>query len=100
MKKCKKELEEKINKVRRDILVLETLGIKPNYSELSRIYNIDRRTIQKYKDGYLKNKETKNRKSKLEPLKNEIKEKLELPGATITGVYQYFNKDEKIWYIY
>lgn len=96
MRKSISELEEKLNKVRSDILVLETLGIKPNYSELSRIYNVDRRTIQKYKDGYSKNKETKNRKSKLEPLKDEIKEKLELPGATITGVYQYFNKDEKI----
>lgn len=96
MRKNKNELEEKINKVRSDILILETLKIKPNYSELSRIYKIDRRTIEKYKDGYSKNKETKNRKSKLEPLKDEIKEKLELPGATITGVYQYFNKDEKL----
>ena len=67
MRKSISELEEKLNKVRSDILVLETLGIKPNYSELSRIYNVDRRTIQKYKDGYSKNKETKNRKSKLEP---------------------------------
>ena len=28
-------------------------------------------------------------------LKNEIKEKLELPGITITGLYQYFSKDNK-----
>ena len=75
MRKSINELEENLNKVRSDILVLETLGIKPNYSELSRIYNIDRRTIQKYKNGYSKNKETNNRKSKLEPLKDEIKEK-------------------------
>ena len=75
---------------------METLGIKPNFSELSRKYKLDRRTIKKYRDGYFKNKEIKNRKSVLEPIKEEIKEKLELPGTTITGVYQYFNKDKKI----
>ena len=96
MKRNKDELEEELSKIRKEVLILETLGIKPNYSELSRLYNIDRRTIQKYKDGYRKIKEIKNRKSKLDDLKNQIKEKLELPGATITGVYQYFNKDKKI----
>ena len=96
MKKTKNELEEKLNEVRKEILILETLGIKPNFSELSRKYKLDRRTIKKYRDGYFKNKEIKNRKSVLEPIKEEIKEKLELPGTTITGVYQYFNKDKKI----
>ena len=96
MKKNKNELEKILNEIRKKILILETLEIKPNYSELSRKYKLDRRTIKKYKDGYFKNKEIKNRKSVLESLKEEIREKLELPGATITGVYQYFNKDKNI----
>ena len=96
MKKNKNELEKILNEIRKEILILETLEIKPNYSELSRKYKLDRRTIKKYKDGYFKNKEIKNRKSVLESLKEEIREKLELPGATITGVYQYFNKDKNI----
>ena len=96
MKKTKNELEKKLNEIRKEILILETLEIKPNFSELSRKYNLDRRTIKKYKDGYFKNKEIKNRKSVLEPIRDEIKEKLELPGATIVGVYQYFNKDKNI----
>ena len=77
MKRNKDELEKKLNKIRKEVLILETLGIKPNYSELSRLYGVDRRTIKKYKDGYKNFKEIKNRKSKLDNLKDQIKEKLE-----------------------
>ena len=70
---------------------MKTLNIKPNYSELSRKYKIDRRIIKKYNNGYEK-KITRNRKSKLDMYINDIKEKLSLPGATITGVYQYFKE--------
>lgn len=75
---------------------MKTLNIKPNYSELSRIYKIDRRTIKKYNNGYCRENIKIIRKSKLDNLKNEIKEKLELPGITITGLYQYFSKDNNI----
>ena len=34
------------------INIFKTMNIKPNFSELSRIYGIDRRTIKKYYDGY------------------------------------------------
>lgn len=49
-----KEYKEKIEKLKQELLILKTLKIKPNYSELSRIYKIDRRTIQKYNNGYSK----------------------------------------------
>lgn len=75
---------------------MKTLNIKPNYSELSRIYKIDRQTIKKYNNGYCRENIKIIRKSKLDNLKNEIKEKLELPGITITGLYQYFSKDNNI----
>lgn len=91
-----KEYKEKIEKLKQELLVLKTLNIKPNYSELSRIYKIDRRTIQNYNNGYCKENTKRIRKSKLDDLKDEIKEKIELPGITITGLYQYFKKDKDI----
>lgn len=69
---------------------MRTLNIKPNYSELARIYKCDRRTVKKYNTDFIEIKQKRNRTSKLDSIKEEIKEKLSLPGATITGTYQYF----------
>ena len=46
--------------------------------------------LEKYNNGYSKENIERNKKSKLDDIKKEIKEKLELPGITITGLYQYF----------
>ena len=86
---------EKIEKIRKELLILKTLGLKVNYSELQRIYHIDRRTIKKYNNGYEKPKERK-KKSEISKIKEEIKEKLEIPGTTISGVYEYFKENYKI----
>lgn len=91
-----KEYKEKIEKIKQELLVMKTLNIKPNFSELSRIYKIDRRTIKRYNEGYSKENIKTIRKSKLDKFKDEIKEKLELPGITITGLYQYLSKEEDI----
>ena len=91
-----KEYKEKIEKIKQELLVMKTLNIKPNFSELSRIYKVDRRTIKRYNEGYSSKNTKVIRKSKLDKFKNEIKEKLELPGITITGLYQYLNKKEDI----
>lgn len=90
------EYKNKIEKIKQELLIMKTLNIKPNYSELSRIYKIDRRTIEKYNNGYCREHIKIIRKSRLDDLKKEIKEKLELPGITITGLYQYFSKDKDI----
>lgn len=90
------KLKEKIEKLKQELLIMKTLNIKPNYSELSRIYKIDRRTIEKYNNGYCRENIKTIRKSKLDDFKDEIKEKLELPGITVTGLYQYFSKDKNI----
>lgn len=88
------EKEEKVNKLKQELLIMDTLNIKPNYSELSRKYKIDRRTIKKYNEGYEGKKSNRDKKSILDKYKDEIKEKLALPGITINGAYQYFsNKD-------
>ncbi len=91
-----KEYKEKIKKIKQELLVMKTLNIKPNFSELSRIYKVDRRTIKRYNEGYSRKNTKVIRKSKLDKFKEEIKEKLELPGITITGLYQYLNKKEDI----
>ena len=83
-----KEYKEKIKKIKQELLVMKTLNIKPNFSELSRIYKVDRRTIKRYNEGDSSKNTKVIRKSKLDKFKNEIKEKLELPGITITGLYQ------------
>ena len=46
------ESKEKIKKLKQELLIMKSLKIKPNYAELSRIYKIDRRTIEKYNNGY------------------------------------------------
>ena len=91
-----KEIKEKIEKLRQELLIMKSLKIKPNYAELSRLYKFDRRTIEKYNNGYSRENLKRNKKSKLDEIKGEIKEKLELPGITISGLYQYFKKEKNI----
>lgn len=87
----------KIIKLKQELIILKTLNIKPNYSELGRNYNLDRRTIKKYDTGYEGKPKNRNRISKLDMYKEDIKEKLDLPGSTISGTYQYFkDKDNTI----
>ncbi len=81
-----------------ELLCLETNGIKPNYSELARIYGKDRRTIKK---EYLGLKAEGNRKKKisiLDKYKNLIHEKLSVPGTNKKAVYMFIimNVDDKI----
>ena len=65
------------------------LKIKPNYSELARKYECDRRTVKKYNEGYEGKPKKRKCISKLLKYKDEIKEKINYVGATKTGVYQY-----------
>lgn len=81
-----------MEKIIGDLRIMDTLGIKPNYSELSRKYGIDRRTIKKYHLGYAGKPKNKNKKSKLDKYFEEIKQKINLAGATIKGTYKYFQK--------
>ena len=86
-----------MEKVIGDLAIMDTLDIKPNYSELSRKYKVDRRTIKKYHLGYEGKPQNKNKTSKLDKYSEEIIQKINLTGATIKGTYKYFqNKYEKI----
>lgn len=75
-----------------DLRIMDTLGIKPNYSELSRKYGVDRRTIKKYHLGYTGKPKNKNKKSVLDKHSEEIIQKINLIGATIKGTYKFFQK--------
>ena len=96
MQRIKEEKKEILEKLRRELLILKTLNIKPNCSELHRLYNIDRRTIKKYYNGYEKPKQRETKTSEISKIREEIKEKLTIPGTTIAGVYEYFKEDYKI----
>lgn len=88
----------KIVELKQELIILKTLGIKPNYSELGRNYNIDRRTVKKYNNGYEGKPKTRMKISKLDRHIEEIREKLDLPGSTIIYcTYQYIKeKDDNI----
>ena len=73
--------KENIKKLRQEILIMDTLNIKPNYSELARIHKCDRRTIKKYNNGYTKENIKREKTSKLDKYKKEIIDKLKLPRS-------------------
>ena len=81
-----------------ELLCLKTENIKPNFSELSRIYGIDRRTIKKQYLGLINEKEKKKKISVLDKYKDLIKEKLEIPGSNKKAVYMFIvmNVDNNI----
>lgn len=71
------------------------MSIKPNFSELSRIFGKDRHTIKKMFIG----KETKEKKKKISELEqhaDEIKKVLSNPGVNIKGTYWYFKTEKNI----
>lgn len=61
---------------------LETFDLKPNYSELGRIYGIDRRTAKKRYNG-IEHKNTRVKSSRLDKHFELIKEKLKTPGTNM-----------------
>ena len=63
----------KLNKLKQELLIMKTNNIKPNYAELARIHNCDYRTVKKYDNGYEGKPTTRNKKSRLDKYKHEIK---------------------------
>lgn len=81
-----------------ELLCLKSENIKPNFSELSRIYGVDRRTIKKQYLGLTTERKKKKKISVLDKYKGLIKEKLEIPGSNKKAVYMYIsmNIDDNI----
>ena len=80
------------NKLKQELMILKKNELKPNYSELARIHKCDRRTVKKYDNGYGGKPKTRKKRSRLDKYEEEIKSKLELPGTTIKGTYEYFKQ--------
>jgi len=80
------------NRMKTQLEIIKMNEIKPNFSSLEREYGYDRRTIKKYYEGYAGKAKTRERRSKLDSYREEIEEKMQIVGVTITGVYQYIVK--------
>ena len=65
-------------------------GIKPNFSDLSRRYKVDRKTIRKYyvSGGIPKRKQVK-KSSKYDRYRDEIVELMDKPSVTKKAVFRY-----------
>jgi len=77
----------------KQIEIIKEAGIKPNYSELSRMYGVDRRTVKKYFEGYEGRPTKRNKPSKLDKYYYEIKEMLLKEGITIRAVYEKLKEE-------
>ena len=73
--------------------ILKLSNIKPNFSELARLYDLDRRTVKRYYDGYEGKPKHHNKSSRLDEHYDLIKTKHSLRGANVSAVYEYI-KDE------
>lgn len=73
-----------------ELSCLKMMNIKPNFSDLSRRYKIDRHTIAKYyREGGKFIKKRKNQNSVYDKYLNEIIEILSQPGVSKVAAYQY-----------
>ena len=69
--------------------ILKLTNSKPNFSELARIYDVDRRTVKKYYDGYEGKPKHRVKPSILDKHMELIKEKLLIKGTTVRAVYEF-----------
>ena len=74
-----------MDNLRKELVILRELGIKVNYAELARKYNCDYRTVKKYNEGYDGKAKTRSRDSRLDKYKEEIREKVNIPGSNINA---------------
>lgn len=64
------------NNFKGELAVMDSLDIKPNYAALGRKYGMDWRTVKKYHNGYEGRPDKRNKGSKLDEYRNEIKDKI------------------------
>ena len=69
--------------------ILRMNDSKPNFSELARMYEMDRRTVKKYYDGYVGKPAHHNKSSRLDKYETLIRNKLAIKGTTVKAVYEY-----------
>lgn len=72
-----------------ELLLMKSMGIKPNFAALSREYGMDWRTVKKYYDGYEGKPRRRNKSSQLDQYKEVIKDKLTIKRITVKGVHEF-----------
>ena len=73
-----------------ELAYFKMMHLKPNFSDLSRRYRVDRHTIAKYyKNGGKVIKKRKNQISKYDDFNEEIFELLSQPGVTKVAAYHF-----------
>ena len=75
-----------------EFVIMDSMGIKPNYAALGRKYGMDYRTVKKYHNGYEGRPRTRNKGSRLDEYSKEITDKLEIKRLTVRGVYEFMVK--------
>ena len=85
-----------MNNIQGEILIMKTMNIKPNFAELSRVYDLDYRTIQKMYNGIEKQKVGRKKGSFWERYITDIKLLSRIQGITKKSMYQWLkmNKEE------
>ena len=78
-----------MEEMRKELLILRQLSLKPNFAELARKYHCDWRTVKKYNSGYLGKSKHRDKKSALDKYRNIITEKINKPGDNKKAVYEY-----------
>ena len=76
-----------------EFVIMDSMGIKPNYAALGRKYGMDYRTVKKYHNGYEGRPRTRNKGSRLDEYSKEITDKLEIKRLTVRGVYEFMVKN-------
>lgn len=74
--------------------ILKLSDIKPNFSERARLYDLDRRTVKKYYDGYEGKSAHRNKPSKLDKHYDLIKQKHSIKGANVRAVYEFILSEQ------
>ena len=53
-----------VNNLQGELIIMDSMDIKPNYAALGRKYGMDWRTVKKYHEGYKGKPSTRNKSSK------------------------------------
>ena len=86
-------MKELICELRKEITIMKTMEIKPNFSVLAREYNLDYRTVKRYYEGYDGKPSHHNKKSKLIELDSIIEEKMNLKGTKVSALYFFLQEE-------
>lgn len=70
------------------------MDLKPNFSELARMYGVDRRTVKKYWNGYQGKPKSRNKPSKLDKYFDRISFLMSIRGITIRAAYERLKDEE------